>query len=252
MYSKIALLLTAAVFASAQTSTQVAELSVLLQDVSSNLADYMSLATTPGTGFSLEDMPSGVLSIGMALATATDDSYTSMYSEVDFAGISSMLTELPWYTSRLKSQIDSILGYDMESLAADTTAAGASTTTAAAASTSAAPTTTSTAAAATSSVATASSTTSTAVASTAAASSVEASSSAAAASSVEASSSAAASSKASVVSTKAAVAASSTIAAVSQITDGQIQATVAQQTENGAAKAVVGMGALAAAAALLL
>ena len=240
MYSKIALLLTAAVFASAQTSTQVAELSVLLQDVSSNLADYMSLATTPGTGFSLEDMPSGVLSIGMALATATDDSYTSMYSEVDFAGISSMLTELPWYTSRLKSQIDSILGYDMESLAADTTAAGASTTTAAAASTSAAPTTTSTAAAATSSVATASSTTSTAVASTAAASSVEASSSAAA------------SSKASVVSTKAAVAASSTIAAVSQITDGQIQATVAQQTENGAAKAVVGMGALAAAAALLL
>ncbi|EDO15079.1 hypothetical protein Kpol_431p6 [Vanderwaltozyma polyspora DSM 70294] len=49
----------------------------------------------------------------------------------------------------------------------------------------------------------------------------------------------------------------STVAAVSQITDGQIQATtsthaVTEQTTNGAAKAVVGAGALAAFAAYLL
>ncbi|KAG0653230.1 hypothetical protein C6P44_002230 [Monosporozyma unispora] len=45
-----------------------------------------------------------------------------------------------------------------------------------------------------------------------------------------------------------------TAAAISQITDGQIQATatVSQQTENGAAKAVAGLGAGALAAAALL
>ncbi|CCC71737.1 hypothetical protein NCAS_0I00690 [Naumovozyma castellii] len=181
-----------------------------------NLGDYMSLATTPGTGFTLDDMPAGVLSIGMALAGATDHSYTSMYSEVDMAGVSSMLTQLPWYSSRLKAQIDSIVGAPATSAAASSAAPATS-------------------AAATSSVEAASS------------SFVEASSSASSSAAASSSSSA----KATTVSTKAA-ASSSAVAAISQIDDGQIQATVSQQTENGAAKAVVGMGAFAAAAALLL
>lgn len=57
-------------------------------------------------------------------------------------------------------------------------------------------------------------------------------------------------------STSASAASSGVASVISQITDGQIQApkTVSQQTENGAVKAAVGMGAgaLAAAAAMLL
>ncbi|CAI4916929.1 BAD_HP_G0000260.mRNA.1.CDS.1 [Saccharomyces cerevisiae] len=152
-YIKIALLAAIAALASAQTQEEIDELNVILNDVKSNLQEYISLAEDSSSGFSLSSLPSGVLDIGLALASATDDSYTTLYSEVDFAAVSKMLT----------------------------------------------------------------------MASSSAVSS--------------------------------AVASSTKASAISQISDGQVQATstVSEQTENGAAKAVIGMGAgVMAAAAMLL
>ncbi|GHM91558.1 GPI-anchored mannoprotein [Saccharomyces cerevisiae] len=204
-YTKIALFAAIAALASAQTQDEINELNVILNDVKSHLQEYMSLAQDPSSGFSLSSMPAGVLDIGMALASATDDSYTTLYSKVDFAGVSKMLTMVPWYSSRLEPALKSLDG-DATSTAAP--------------SSSAAPT------------------------SSAAPSSSEAKSSSAAPSSSEAKSSSAAPSST-----------GAKTSAISQITDGQIQATkaVSEQTENGAAKAFVGMGAgVVAAAAMLL
>ena len=204
-YTKIALFAAIAALASAQTQDQINELNVILNDVKSHLQEYISLASDSSSGFSLSSMPAGVLDIGMALASATDDSYTTLYSEVDFAGVSKMLTMVPWYSSRLEPALKSLDG---------------DATSSAAPSSSAAPT------------------------SSAAPSSSEAKSSSAAPSSTEAKTTSAAPSST-----------GAKTSAISQITDGQIQATkaVSEQTENGAAKAFVGMGAgVVAAAAMLL
>ena len=120
MYSKVALFLAAAALANAQTASQLAELNVILDDVKDHLSDYMNLVTA-GT-ISLSSLPAGVLSIGMALASATDDSYTTLYKEVDFDGIAPFLTALPWYSSRLEAQLATITGEaKASSTAAETT-----------------------------------------------------------------------------------------------------------------------------------
>ena len=228
-YTKIALFAAIAALASAQTQDQINELNVILNDVKSHLQEYISLASDSSSGFSLSSMPAGVLDIGMALASATDDSYTTLYSEVDFAGVSKMLTMVPWYSSRLEPALKSLDG-DATSTAAPSSSAAP--TSSAAPSSSAAPT------------------------SSAAPSSSEAKSSSAAPSSSEAKSSSAAPSSTEAKTTSAAPSSTGAkTSAISQITDGQIQATkaVSEQTENGAAKAFVGMGAgVVAAAAMLL
>ncbi|CAI5221604.1 BTE_HP_G0206140.mRNA.1.CDS.1 [Saccharomyces cerevisiae] len=228
-YIKIALLAAIAALASAQTQEEIDELNVILNDVKSNLQEYISLAEDSSSGFSLSSLPSGVLDIGLALASATDDSYTTLYSEVDFAGVSKMLTMVPWYSSRLEPALKSLDG-DATSTAAPSSSAAP--TSSAAPSSSAAPT------------------------SSAAPSSSEAKSSSAAPSSSEAKSSSAAPSSTEAKTTSAAPSSTGAkTSAISQITDGQIQATkaVSEQTENGAAKAFVGMGAgVVAAAAMLL
>ncbi|AJT73889.1 AAR_G0049480.mRNA.1.CDS.1 [Saccharomyces cerevisiae] len=227
-YIKIALLAAIAALASAQTQEEIDELNVILNDVKSNLQEYISLAEDSSSGFSLSSLPSGVLDIGLALASATDDSYTTLYSEVDFAAVSKMLTMVPWYSSRLLPELESLLG---------TSTTAASSTEASSAATSSA-------------VASSSETTSSAVAS-----SSEATSSAVASSSEASSSAATSSAVASSSAVSSAVASSTKASAISQISDGQVQATstVSEQTENGAAKAVIGMGAgVMAAAAMLL
>ncbi|CCD25530.1 uncharacterized protein NDAI_0F02120 [Naumovozyma dairenensis CBS 421] len=50
-------------------------------------------------------MPATILDIGLALATVTDNSYATLYSEVDFTGVQSMITKLPWYSTRLEPEI---------------------------------------------------------------------------------------------------------------------------------------------------
>ena len=228
-YTKIALFAAIAALASAQTQDQIIELNVILNDVKSHLQEYISLASDSSSGFSLSSMPAGVLNIGMALASATDDSYTTLYSKVDFAGVSKMLTMVPWYSSRLEPALKSLDG-DATSTAAPSSSAAPTS--------SAAPSS------------------SEAKSSSAAPSSSEAKSSSAAPSSSEAKSSSAAPSSTEAKTTSAAPSSTGAkTSAISQITDGQIQATkaVSEQTENGAAKAFVGMGAgVVAAAAMLL
>ncbi|CAI5007449.1 CFC_HP_G0000840.mRNA.1.CDS.1 [Saccharomyces cerevisiae] len=228
-YIKIALLAAIAALASAQTQEEIDELNVILNDVKSNLQEYISLAEDSSSGFSLSSLPSGVLDIGLALASATDDSYTTLYSEVDFAAVSKMLTMVPWYSSRLEPALKSLDG-DATSTAAPSSSAAPTS--------SAAPSS------------------SEAKSSSAAPSSSEAKSSSAAPSSSEAKSSSAAPSSTEAKTTSAAPSSTGAkTSAISQITDGQIQATkaVSEQTENGAAKAFVGMGAgVVAAAAMLL
>ncbi|QHS76129.1 putative GPI-anchored mannoprotein SPAR_O01570 [Saccharomyces paradoxus] len=245
-YTKIALLAAVAALASAQTQEEIDELNVILNDVKSNLQEYISLAEDSSSGFSLSSLPSGVLDIGLALASATDDSYTTLYSEVDFAAVSKMLTMVPWYSSRLLPELESLLG--TSSTAASSTEAKTSSAAASSAATSSAATSSSDATS--SAVASSSEATSSAVAS-----SSEATSSAVASSSEAVSSTKATSSKASSAVVSSAAASSTKASAISQISDGQIQATstVSEQTENGAAKAVIGMGAgVMAAAAMLL
>jgi len=125
MYAKTALFLAAAALAQAQTSAQIAELTVILNDVKDNLNSYMGLVTA-GT-ISLADLPAGVLDIGMALASATDDSYTTLYSEVDFDAITPFLTALPWYSSRLEAELATITGAASSSKASSTSAKASTT-----------------------------------------------------------------------------------------------------------------------------
>ncbi|CAG58960.1 TIR2 [Nakaseomyces glabratus] len=137
-FSTVAPLAFAAAVAHASNPTpmQLAELNAVMEDLKTNLQDYMNLAMDPNSGFSLADMPSGLIQLGMAVGTATDDSYTSMYSDVDFAGVDKMVTMVPWYSSRLKPLIDSL--YAAENPAPSTSSASQATP-APAASSSAAP-----------------------------------------------------------------------------------------------------------------
>lgn len=221
MYSKIALALAAsAAVANALTTAQSVELETIMSDVESNLSDYISLATD-GT-ISLSDLPSGVLNLGLAIASATDDSYTTLYDAVDMAAVETWLSVLPWYSTRLSSEIAAAL-YTVTAEASSAAASSAEATSTEAASSAEA--------------------TSTEAASSAAASSTEAASSEAA--STEASSSAATTSSSS-------AAASTTVSAATS-SSASSTAAVSQQTANGAAKAVSGLGAgVLAAAALLL
>ncbi|EHN00283.1 Tir2p [Saccharomyces cerevisiae x Saccharomyces kudriavzevii VIN7] len=247
-YTKIALLAAFSAFAFAQTQEEIDELNVILNDVKSNLQEYISLASDSSSGFSLSSLPSGVLDIGMAIASATDDSYTTLYSEVDFAAVSKMLTMVPWYSSRLEPALESLLG-----TSATTTSSAVATTSSAVATTSSVVATTSSAVATTSSAA---ATTSSAAATTSSAAATTSSAAATASSADATTSSADATTSSAKVSTVVSSAKTSgSVSAISQITDGQVQATstVAEQTENGAAKVAVGMGAgIMAAAAMLL
>ena len=227
MYSKIALALAAsAAVANALTTAQSVELETIMSDVESNLSDYISLATD-GT-ISLSDLPAGVLNLGMAIASATDDSYTTLYDAVDMAAVETWLSVLPWYSNRLSSEIAAAL-YTVTAEASSAAASSAEATSTEAA---------------TSAEATSTEDASSAAASSAAASSTEAASSEAA--STEASSSAAAT-------TSSSSAAASTTVSAATSSSASSTAAVSQQTTNGAAKAVSGLGAgVLAAAALLL
>lgn len=230
MYAKSALLLAAAAAtASALTAAQDEQLNIIFADVGAHLSEYISLVSNPSSGITMSNLPAGLIDIGEKVAVdPSDTSYTSEYTEVDMAGVSAFVTKLPWYSSRIAPKLD----------AAGVPIGGETTTTTSSSSSAAEKTTTSSSAAATSSAA--------AEKTTSSSSTAETTSSAAAEKTTSSSSAAAATTSSANV--------KATTQAVSQIGDGQIQATVAvsQQTENGAAKAVAGLGAGAIAAAALL
>ncbi|CAI4064851.1 Tir3p SKDI_09G1510 [Saccharomyces kudriavzevii IFO 1802] len=194
-FTKITALLAAAAASTKLVSAigqyEVVEFDAILADVKANLEQYMSLAMD-NPNFSL---PSGVLDVYQHMTTATDDSYTSYFTEMDFAQITTAMVQVPWYSSRLVPEILSAMqnaGIDITTLggtdseSATTDASSASGTSSAAETSSASE---SSSAAASSSASESSS--------AAASSSASESSSAAASSSASGSSSAAASSSAS-------------------------------------------------------
>lgn len=98
----------AASVASAATTTvtayDVAELEAIMSDAKTHLFQYMLLVYSGSLSFS--DLPAGVLDVAMDAIDNKD--YSSLLTEVDFAGVNSMVTALPWYSSRLLPEINSI------------------------------------------------------------------------------------------------------------------------------------------------
>ena len=105
MYAKTLLFVAAAALAKAQSAAEIAEINVIINDVKANMAEYTTLATSGK--LSLSDLPAGIMPLAMAVQSATDDSYTTLYSNVDMAAVSTFLTKLPWYSSRLEGAIES-------------------------------------------------------------------------------------------------------------------------------------------------
>ncbi|QLG73735.1 hypothetical protein HG535_0F02460 [Zygotorulaspora mrakii] len=199
---------------------QSAEINVILSDARGHLQDYMSVMTTI-------NIPPAIMEIGMAMATATDDSYTTYYSEIDFDQVNTLVRELPWYSSRLAPALTA-------AMSTVPTGSESDSSTSTTGSSSAVPSTSSVSS---SSAATSSSETSS--------SEVASSSSGASSSSEVASSSSSASSSSEVASS---AVASSTVASSSEIMSSTMSSSStgavpsASQTINGAAKAAVGMG----------
>ncbi|CCF59994.1 hypothetical protein KAFR_0I02140 [Kazachstania africana CBS 2517] len=95
--------------ASATTLYEVAEVEGLLEDVSNNLSDYVSLITSGKLSFT--DLPTGVLEI--ALAYMEGENWSTYLTDVDWSAVNSMLTELSWYSTRLEPEIASIYSEEL-------------------------------------------------------------------------------------------------------------------------------------------
>ena len=100
--------ITVAAVASATTTTvtayDVAELDAIMADAKSHLFQYMLLVMSGK--LSMSDLPAGVVDVAMDAIDNKD--YSSLLTEVDFDGVNSMVTALPWYSTRLLPQINSI------------------------------------------------------------------------------------------------------------------------------------------------
>ena len=102
----------AAAATTAVTPYDIAEIEAIMEDAKAHLFSYMLLVTSGK--YKLNELPAGVVDVAMAVIS-NDPGYTSLYTEVDFAGVSSMVTELPWYSSRLLPEINSIYSKELAS-----------------------------------------------------------------------------------------------------------------------------------------
>lgn len=96
MRFQLGLLILAAAFVKADED---AVLSVILQDIESYQSDYLSYIQEGHA------VPSGVLQVYQQITTYTDDSYTTLYSQIDESAVATFITGVPWYSSRLASKI---------------------------------------------------------------------------------------------------------------------------------------------------
>ncbi|KAG0654663.1 hypothetical protein C6P45_003299 [Maudiozyma exigua] len=94
------------------TPYEIAEIEAIMEDAKTHLFSYMLLVTSGK--YKLDELPAGVVDVAMAVIS-NDAGYTSLFTEVDFAGVSSMVTELPWYSSRLLPEINSIYSKELAS-----------------------------------------------------------------------------------------------------------------------------------------
>lgn len=239
-FSTVAAAALSASIASAMTDEQVQEINAIVKDISANQAQYIGLEVSPPAGFT---MPTELIQLYAKVMTYKDESYTTLLADLDYDALINTITYFSWYSDRLVPALESVRKEYNTEAAATTTKAAETTTKAAATSKAAAETSK---AAETTTEAAETTTTKAAETSKAA----ETTTTKAASSKAAETTTKAASSKAAETTTKA----KATTQAVSQIDDGQIQqtASIKTQTENGAAKAVAGMGAGAVAIAALL
>ncbi|CDR41441.1 CYFA0S07e02168g1_1 [Cyberlindnera fabianii] len=94
---KFILLALAASFVAADKNS---ELEGLLADLKANLNDYLSQVSEGNTP------PPQLLSLAQEARTYTDNSYTTLFDQVDINEVKSYVTGLPWYSSRLASLFD--------------------------------------------------------------------------------------------------------------------------------------------------
>ncbi|SMN21297.1 similar to Saccharomyces cerevisiae YBR067C TIP1 Major cell wall mannoprotein with possible lipase activity [Maudiozyma saulgeensis] len=87
-----------AVNAADVTAEQTADLLVIINDIESHVSDYLSLETSGSSDF---QVPPEVLSLYAQINTYTDESYTSLFTELDVAALTATITNLPWYSTRL-------------------------------------------------------------------------------------------------------------------------------------------------------
>ncbi|CAI5069736.1 BTE_HP_G0099600.mRNA.1.CDS.1 [Saccharomyces cerevisiae] len=267
-FTKIAALLAVAAASTQLVSAEVGqyeivEFDAILADVKANLEQYMSLAMN-NPDFTL---PSGVLDVYQHMTTATDDSYTSYFTEMDFAQITTAMVQVPWYSSRLEPEIIAALrsaGISITSLGQSVSESGSESATASSDASSASESSSAASSSASESSSAASSSaseSSSAASSSASESSSAASSSASEAakssSSAKSSGSSAASSAASSASSKASSAASSSAKASSSAEKSTNSSSSATSKNAGAAMDMgffsAGVGAaIAGAAAMLL
>ncbi|AJR39382.1 unnamed protein product [Saccharomyces cerevisiae] len=268
-FTKIAALLAVAAASTQLVSAEVGqyeivEFDAILADVKANLEQYMSLAMN-NPDFTL---PSGVLDVYQHMTTATDDSYTSYFTEMDFAQITTAMVQVPWYSSRLEPEIIAALqsaGISVTSLGQSVSESGSESATASSAASSSASESSSAASssasesssAASSSASESSSAASSSASESSSAASSSASEAAKSSSSAKASGSSAASSAASSASSKASSAASSSAKASSSAEKSTNSSSSATSKNAGAAMDMgffsAGVGAaIAGAAAMLL
>jgi len=86
------------------TLEKIAELIVLLNDVNDNFGKYTAWFLTSG-----RSIPTGIVEVYMVVRTATDLSYTSMFTMLDVSALEAMATAVPWYTSYLSSEIEAAI-----------------------------------------------------------------------------------------------------------------------------------------------
>ncbi|CAI4395158.1 AEL_collapsed_G0027610.mRNA.1.CDS.1 [Saccharomyces cerevisiae] len=268
-FTKIAALLAVAAASTQLVSAEVGqyeivEFDAILADVKANLEQYMSLAMN-NPDFTL---PSGVLDVYQHMTTATDDSYTSYFTEMDFAQITTAMVQVPWYSSRLEPEIIAALqsaGISVTSLgqsvsesgSESATASSAASTSASESSSAASSSASESSSAASSSASESSSAASSSASESSSAASSSASEAAKSSSSAKASGSSAASSAASSASSKASSAASSSAKASSSAEKSTNSSSSATSKNAGAAMDMgffsAGVGAaIAGAAAMLL
>ncbi|CAB4255897.1 similar to Saccharomyces cerevisiae YBR067C TIP1 Major cell wall mannoprotein with possible lipase activity [Maudiozyma barnettii] len=87
-----------AVNAANVTAEQTNDLLVIINDIESHISDYLSLETSGNSTF---QVPPEVLSLYAQINTYTDETFTSLFTELDVSALTATITNLPWYSSRL-------------------------------------------------------------------------------------------------------------------------------------------------------
>jgi ElaB/YqjD/DUF883 family membrane-anchored ribosome-binding protein len=86
-----------ALFASLAAAQRDEQLNGIVSDLGAHRSEYLGQIASGNVP------PADLLSLAQEVQTYTDDSFTTLYSEVDLGAVSSYVTGLPWYSSRLES-----------------------------------------------------------------------------------------------------------------------------------------------------